>query len=302
MKTSRLQLVYISIFVVLSFGFALASAADTNPPPRLTIELRDGSRVVGQSAEKSFKFHSALLGDLKLEVQDLRLIDCVSSNSMKLTAANGDVMAVQFAASELHVQTGFGKVELPVNSIRRVLVAAAGHPPVARPGLLAFWSGDGNAGDSAGHHNGVLAGGADFAPGPLGQAFDFAAPGSLVKIPNSSDLNPGGQLTVEFWMNADAANAMQSYQGLVTSDFYACGNFQRLRRKNGRQFRREHGGEPADAGLWLRPDAVRLSFKNYQCRQLHPCFRRQWRRRAGHGRPVASRRGHLRRSAAPAFH
>jgi hypothetical protein len=139
---------------------------------------------------------------------------------VKLTAANGDVLAVQFTASELRVQTGFGKVELPANSIRRIMVATAGRPQVARSGLLAFWSGNGSADDSAGQHNGELVGGAGFAPGLLGQAFNFDAPGSFVKIPKSADLNPSGQLTIEFWMNADAANAMDSYQGLVTSDFY----------------------------------------------------------------------------------
>jgi hypothetical protein len=121
---------------------------------------------------------------------------------------------------ELRVQTGFGKVELPVDSIRRILVAVARHPSAGRPGLLAFWSGDGNADDSTGQHHGVLVGGADFAPGPLGQAFNFATPGSFVKIPQSANLNPASQLTVEFWMNADAANAMNNYQGLVASDFY----------------------------------------------------------------------------------
>ena len=197
-----------------------AGFADTNPPPRLTIELRDGSRVVGTSGEKNFKFHSALFGDFKLDVKELRSIDCVSSNAVKLTAANGDVLAARFTTAELRVQTGFGKVELPVNSIRRVGVATAGHPSPTRPGLLAFWSGNGTADDSVGRHPGELMGGANFAPGRLGQAFNFDAPGSFVKIPQSSDLNPAGQLTIEFWMNPDAANAMNNYQGLVTSDFY----------------------------------------------------------------------------------
>lgn len=219
MKTSLLRAGCILGLAIFSANLSRLRAADTNPPPRLTVELRDGSRVVGTSAEKIFKFHSALLGDFKLAVPDIRSLECVSSNAVKLTAANGDVLAAQFAAEELRVQTSFGKVELPVNSIRRILVASS-HLQMVRPGLLAYWSGDGNANDSAGQLNGVLVGGADYAPGLLGQAFHFDAPGSFVKIPKSSDLNPGGQVTVEFWLNADAANAMNNYQGLVTSDFY----------------------------------------------------------------------------------
>lgn len=219
MKTNSFFLAIISIFLSLIGGQTLAVAADTNPPPRLTVELRDGSRVVGTSAEKFFEFNSALLGEIKFSVTDLRSVDCISTNTAKLTAANGDVLTVQLAATELRIQTSFGKVELPENAIRRILVTT-GHSHPSRAGLLAFWSGDGNTDDSAGHHNGTLVGDANFAPGLLGQAFNFGTSGSFVKIPKSSDLNPGRAVTIEFWMNADTANAMQNYQGLVTSDFY----------------------------------------------------------------------------------
>jgi hypothetical protein len=37
---------------------------------KLTGELRDDSRVVGKSLDDKFKFHSSLLGDLKLNVND----------------------------------------------------------------------------------------------------------------------------------------------------------------------------------------------------------------------------------------
>ena len=195
-------------------------AADTNPPPRLTVELRDGSRVIGTSVEKNFKFHSALLGEIKLAVKDIRLVECVATNSAKLVLVNGDTLMVSISDPKLDVKTGFGKVELPVNSIRKLSVAAGMTAVSQREGLLGFWSGNGNPDDGIGKHNGLLMGGADFAPGPQGQAFHFNSPGSYIKIPKSSDLNPSGQVTVEFWMNADTANAMNNYQGLVTSDFY----------------------------------------------------------------------------------
>src|ERR1019366_6674916 len=92
MKTFRLGFLRFFGFVFLGAIFSIARAADTNPPPRLTVELRDGSRVVGTSAEKYFKFHSALLGNLKLDVKDIRSVECVSSNSAKLATANGDTL------------------------------------------------------------------------------------------------------------------------------------------------------------------------------------------------------------------
>ncbi|HEX7569215.1 MAG TPA: LamG domain-containing protein [Verrucomicrobiae bacterium] len=213
------RLAFLLAINTAAFTFAV-QAADTNPPPRLTVELRDGSRVVGASMEKTLKFHSALLGDIKLDVQDIRAVEFVTTNSAKLKAANGDTLVVQPAATSFAIKTGFGKVELATASIRKFSVATANTVIPQRDGLIGFWSGNGTAEDGTGQHPGVLMGGADFVSGPQGQAFHFDSPGSFVKIPKSSDLNPSGQVTVEFWMNAAEANTMNNYQGLVTSDFY----------------------------------------------------------------------------------
>ena len=126
----------------------IVRAADTNPPPRLTVDLRDGSRVVGQSVEKHFKFHSALLGNLKLAVKDIRSIDCVSSNTAKLATANGDLLTVSFADSEFAVRTSFGKVDLKANSLRRVVVLAVKSAGQAREGLVASWLNEGDGKDN----------------------------------------------------------------------------------------------------------------------------------------------------------
>ena len=115
--------------------------ADTNPPPRLTVELRDGSRVVGDGAEKSFKFRSALLGEIKLNVKDIRSAEGVSSNLFKLTTANGDSLTVSFVNSEFAVKTSFGKVDLQVNSVRKFSVTTSGMAGSWRTGLVASWPG-----------------------------------------------------------------------------------------------------------------------------------------------------------------
>lgn len=121
MKTNLFCLIIATIGISLA-GYA--TAADTNPPPRLTLELRDGSRVVGTSAEKHFAFQSALLGEIKLTVKDIRTIDCTSTNLAKLTTTDGDVLSVGFVNSKLHINTAFGKVELPVASIRNLKISS----------------------------------------------------------------------------------------------------------------------------------------------------------------------------------
>jgi hypothetical protein len=209
MKISRFRTVtvLISATIALCLAQATVRAADTNPPPRLTVELRDGSRVVGTSVEKQFKFHSELLGDLKLDVKDIRSVDCVSSNSAKLTMAGGDMLTVSFVDSSFAMKTGFGKIDLTVDSVRKFTVLAGGASGgVLRPhlpGLVALWSAEGDARDSIGSHNGTLAGKVNFVPGQIGQAFSFADTDSYVKVPASSslDVGSGSGFTLTAWIN-----------------------------------------------------------------------------------------------------
>ena len=122
MKTILLRA--FSFLVFLSVLPSAGRAADTNPPPRLSVELRDGSRVVGDSVEKKIEFRSALLGEIKLAVKEIRSVECVATNAAKLTTANGDTLTGWFVNSKLAVKTSFGKVEVPMDSIRSVKVAS----------------------------------------------------------------------------------------------------------------------------------------------------------------------------------
>ena len=88
-------------------------------------------------------------------------------------------------------------------------------------GIVGWWPGEGTGNDIIGGDNGVLSNGVAFANGEVGQAFSFDSSGKqAVDIPRSPLLSITNQVTIEFWMKADAANSMNSFQGLVTSDFY----------------------------------------------------------------------------------
>jgi len=188
------------LFFALTFFAAgpAIQAADTSPPPRLTVELRDGSRVVGESVEKNFRFHSALLGDLKLAVKDLQTVDCITTNSANLTTTSGDTLTVAWVDSKLAVKTGFGGVGLPVVSVRKVSVAtsdANAHPP----GLVALWSGEGNGKDAVGGNHAVLTD-ITFSEGKVGQAFTFHNIGDAITAP-ATDLPVGtGDRTLDCWI------------------------------------------------------------------------------------------------------
>jgi len=74
-----------------------------------------------------------------------------------------------------------------------------GHAPITN-GLLAHWSGDGNAKDSANHFDGKVSGGLSYVPGPTGQAFQFNGGDAQVDFgPNIGNFGTR-DFTIAYWM------------------------------------------------------------------------------------------------------
>ncbi|MBI5386505.1 MAG: hypothetical protein HZA90_17690 [Verrucomicrobia bacterium] len=73
-------------------------------------------------------------------------------------------------------------------------------PPA--PGLVNWWTGNGDAQDLAGDVSGALQGNATYAPGKVGQAFSLDGDGDWVRIPRSA---PTGAHTIEAWVKGTAS-------------------------------------------------------------------------------------------------
>ena len=185
-----------------------AAPAATSEPTgfRLTVELQDGSRVIGKGGDDAFKFRSDVLGDMKLPLARVRSVECqAKTNSAKLTTSSGDTLAVQFAMKEIRIEAAFGSVKLPVALIKSVRVSVLGKIGRPRDGLIGLWSGEGNAVDSVGGNNGVMRN-VSFTDGVVGQAFVFA-PNSFpygtyvgVQIPDKPAYALTQSLTIEGWV------------------------------------------------------------------------------------------------------
>lgn len=75
----------------------------------------------------------------------------------------------------------------------------------APAGLIAWWKGEGNAADSSGNKNhGQFSNNATTAAGLVGQALLFSGGSDAVIIPDSPELNPAKQLTIEAWIYANS--------------------------------------------------------------------------------------------------
>ncbi len=91
------------------------------------------------------------------------------------------------------------------NALLTVLNAACFAEP---SGLVGWWRGEGDASDNIGTNNGILQAGVSFAPGEVGQAFNFGVPAANVRIPSSPTLNvgAGAGLSIEGWVKPGDVN------------------------------------------------------------------------------------------------
>jgi hypothetical protein len=176
---------------------------------QLTIDLRDGSHVVGKGLDESVNFNSTAMGDLKLGWAGIRSIEYAAANTdtARLTATNGDVYEVRFAAETVRVETSFGKTELPVKLIRSLKVSAMTGPGQLPSGLVALWSGEGDGSDSVGGNTATLTD-ITFVEGKVGQAFSFNGTSSSIRIPASPslDVGAGDGFTIMAWIKPTDVN------------------------------------------------------------------------------------------------
>ncbi|HLP77841.1 MAG TPA: LamG domain-containing protein, partial [Candidatus Paceibacterota bacterium] len=70
----------------------------------------------------------------------------------------------------------------------------------APTGLVGMWRGDGNTLDSGGTNNGTTPYGMAYAPGIVGQAFDFDSSSRRVSIPDQTAFRLTNSLTIEGWI------------------------------------------------------------------------------------------------------
>ena len=75
-------------------------------------------------------------------------------------------------------------------------------PPPA--GMVAWWPGDGNADDIVGNNDGILQGGATFAPGMVGQAFSFDGSDDYVTFGTTVGNFGNSDFTIDFWIKTSS--------------------------------------------------------------------------------------------------
>ena len=182
-------------------GCRTAKAPAPPPNTQATIELADGTRVVGCISPDPLKFRSDLLGELSLPVASLRSLEWKAGQpEAHVQALNGDEFTAQLTTTKLRVKTRFGEARLPAATLRKVQVSVGGSALGPKHGLVALWSAEGNARDSVAGHNGEVLNGTVFARGKVGQAFCFATDDGRVYVPEAAGGQLKGSFTVAGWV------------------------------------------------------------------------------------------------------
>lgn len=212
---------YFGLFALVSLSCAPVVKMPTNQSAsfRLTVELRDGSRVIGKSAADHFEFRSEVLGAFELPLQKVRSIASLArTNLVKVTLNNDDSLTAVFGMQEIRMATTYGEVSLPVAQIKNVRVSALGQKGRPTDGLVGLWSGEGNALDSVSGNNGVMQN-VTFTDGVVGQAFLFAPDNFTygtyvgVQIPDQPGFALTQSLSLECWIRPRGNGYMIFFRG-----------------------------------------------------------------------------------------
>ena len=82
-------------------------------------------------------------------------------------------------------------------------------------GTISWWPGENNGNDIVGTNNGTLMNGAAFAPGKVGQAFNFDGVNDFVRADNTTHFDGGAQATYDAWVYPRAVPAVGEYFGII---------------------------------------------------------------------------------------
>src|SRR6266404_671776 len=130
-----------------------------------------------------------------------------SSSAATVATVTGSGLASALAAGSVTITASAESVTGSTPLV--VIQPSCAAPP---PGLVGWWTGDGNTVDIAGNNSGTLQNGATYSNGEVGQAFSFAGNGAAVLV-NSTVYSPTAG-TLMFWFMPTAAGWLTgSYDG-----------------------------------------------------------------------------------------
>jgi hypothetical protein len=165
---------------------------------KLSINLRDGSKLIGETDLESLGVRSESLGRLDLTLGKIRSIKLSADRETALIGfENGDTLKGNLLLTEIPLRAIFGQVRVPLDQAQDIRVDVLVGDVGLQEGLMAYYPFVQDAEDRSGNENHGKVVGARFENGAL----RFGGDGSTrVEVPRSDSLEPNKGLTISMWL------------------------------------------------------------------------------------------------------
>ena len=191
--------------IAASYGSISGSTTITVTLPALTsIAVIPANPSVPVGAHQQF---TAVLSYSDGSTKDTTTSVSWSSSATTVATINSSGLASALAAGSTTITAASESV-----TGSTVLTVFQPQCVTAPPGLIGWWTGDGNTVDIAGNNSGTLQNGATYGNGEVGQAFSFTGNGASVLV-NSPVYSPSSGTLMFWFMPTGAGSLTGSYDG-----------------------------------------------------------------------------------------
>jgi trimeric autotransporter adhesin len=191
--------------IAASYGSISGSTTITVTLPALTsIAVIPANPSVPVGAHQQF---TAVLSYSDGSTKDTTTSVSWSSSATNVATINSSGLASALAAGSTTITAASESV-----TGSTVLTVFQPQCVTAPPGLIGWWTGDGNTVDIAGNNSGTLQNGATYGNGEVGQAFSFTGNGASVLV-NSPVYSPSSGTLMFWFMPTGAGSLTGSYDG-----------------------------------------------------------------------------------------
>ena len=170
-----------------------------------SVDLRDGSRLIGRITSQEYAFVRDDGRKLRFSTRQTVRIEADDDRELStLQLAEGSVRGVvewkQFEISGL-----FGRVKVPFDQVKRVEFVQP------KLGLVAHFRFDGDCQDSSGNNNhGQPHDDVNFSTGKIGKAASFDGEGDYISVMPKSDVSKIGDFTLSAWVFVEKWKKLQA--------------------------------------------------------------------------------------------
>jgi hypothetical protein len=209
------------LVLLLPLVFSLCAIAETKPPAtQLTVNLTDGSRLIGETSLTSLPLRSEGLGKLQVPLDKVSSVKFSEAHeSVAVTLANGDSLKGALGEMALKLKTPFGEVSIPLPMVTTIEVEPVADAASLKAGLVAHYPFKGDADDHSGHENHGKVVGATFETRGLRFRGDTS---SYVVVRRSESLEPAEALTISMWVKGVPGHEAGAGWGVVLRKMAHC--------------------------------------------------------------------------------